>query len=437
MKQTFLHATVIAVTLALAAPAASANEAPGTLLSTSAVPASEGQRIRYTSTNEVGEIVEVTGALYDTPHARGLIALAPGTRGMADHCAPSAGEALLSSIKGDSIGINYEAPLVGELTRAGYRVVVTDYIGLGTPGTHTYLNRIEQGHALIDAARATAKDNEAIAFWGYSQGGGAAAAAAELVADYAPELDVRATFAGAPPADPLAVMQQGTAGMLDTVVGYATVSYASTYPEFRDALDEYLTEEGHRWLAALEHHCITDAPIPHGDILTGGRTLAELALEDERFTRTLNHNTLGQVGVSMPIMVMTNPDDDLVPAPQAIQLAKDYEAHGSDVTREIVELHGTVSNPLSSLIAPDFEEADALARASSYPISNIPVAGHAAPLLFNYGDALEWLAKYMPGKQVNPGQVAVTTVVAILAVIAALVPVLAPGFWPAVGRMFT
>ena len=43
----------------------------------------------------------------------------------------------------------------------------------------------------------------------------------------------------------------------------------------------------------------------------------------------------------------------------------------------------------------------------------------------------------MPEKQINPGQVAATTVVAILAVIAALVPVLAPGFWPAVGQMFT
>ncbi|SNV83012.1 secretory lipase [Corynebacterium imitans] len=436
MKHTFLRATALAVVLALAPPAV-ASEAPGTLLATSTVPATSGERIRYTSTTEAGEIVEVTGALYDTPHARGLIALAPGTRGMADHCAPSAGAAMLSSIEGDSIGINYEAPLVSQLTRAGYRVVVTDYIGLGTPGTHTYLNRIEQGRALIDAARATAHDDEAIAFWGYSQGGAAAAAAAELVADYAPELDVRATFAGAPPADPLAIMRQGSAGMLETVVGYATISYASTYPEFRDALDDYLTEEGHRWLAALEAHCITDPPIPHGEILTEGRTLAELAADDERFTRTLNHNKLGQVGVSMPIMVMTNPDDDLVPEPQATQLAEDYAAHGSDVTHELVQLRGTVTNPLSSLTAPVFEEAGKLARASSYPISNIPVAGHAAPLLFNYGDALEWLAQYMPGKQINPGQVAATTVVAILAVIAALVPVLAPGFWPAVGRMFT
>ncbi|WP_284522663.1 lipase family protein [Corynebacterium aquatimens] len=98
--------------------------------------------------------------------------------------------------------------MVRELNKSGYRVVVIDYIGLGSEGTHTYLNRVEQGHALIDAARATAKPGEKVGFWGYSQGGGAAAAAAELVADYAPELNVVGTFAGAPPADPIAVLEQ-------------------------------------------------------------------------------------------------------------------------------------------------------------------------------------------------------------------------------------
>ena len=131
----------------------------------------------------------------------------------------------------------------------------------------------------------------------------------------------------------------------------------------------------------------------------------------------------------MCIRDRTNPDDDLVPAPQATQLAEDYAAHGSDVTYTRVQLAGTADNPLSSLTAPALEDAGALARASSYPISTTPGAGHAAPLVFNHGDALQWLAKYMPRKQINPGQVAATSVVAILAVIAALVPVLAPGFW--------
>ena len=36
-------------------------------------------------------------------------------------------------------------------------VVVTDYIGLGTPGRpHTYMNRDDQAHAMLDAARVAA-----------------------------------------------------------------------------------------------------------------------------------------------------------------------------------------------------------------------------------------------------------------------------------------
>jgi alpha-beta hydrolase superfamily lysophospholipase len=90
----------------------------------------------------------------------------------------------------------------------GFAIVMTDYQGLGTPGLHTYIGRVPQGNAMLDAARAAKKlpdtslDPEGpLAFWGYSQGGGAAASAAELASSYAPELKVVGTYAGAPPAD--------------------------------------------------------------------------------------------------------------------------------------------------------------------------------------------------------------------------------------------
>ena len=57
---------------------------------------------------------------------------------------------------------------------------------------HTYVNRLSEGHAMPDGARAamqlpdTSLDHHGpVAFWGYSQGGGAAASAAELAASYA------------------------------------------------------------------------------------------------------------------------------------------------------------------------------------------------------------------------------------------------------------
>lgn len=374
-----------------ARPGAATGARPGQLGDTARVGTTGAQRITYTSANEAGEIVSVTGAFYDTPGAKGLIALAPGTRGMGDHCASSAPYGMLAEVTGSSVNVNYESPVVRMLTGAGYRVVVTDYIGLGSEGVHTYLNRVDQGRALIDAARATAHDNEKIGFWGYSQGGGAAAAAAELVAEYAPELNVVGTFSGAPPADPLAVLETGTEGLVDVVTGFAAISYAATYPEFREALEENLTAEGIEALTRLSEACAIDGARVLGKPLRSytvdGRTFAQLARDDERIASALRHNTLGRVPVSAPIMVLTNPDDDLVPEPQATQLAADYCALGAPVEYRRVVVPGTPSMPLFT----------AASGSSSYPVPRIPVAGHASPLLLDTGHAIQWMDQRFAG----------------------------------------
>lgn len=366
-----------------------AGTAAGDLDAKQHVGGSEGKRIRYTSTNEHGEKVPVTGALYDRPFSRGLVALAPGTRGLGDQCAPSAASSMLSSLGADgTVNVNYEAPMVQMLRNAGYRVVVTDYIGLGTDGVHSYLNRVEQGHAVIDAARAVAKPGEKVAFWGYSQGGGAAAAAAELAGDYAPELNVVGTFAGAPPADPLAVLQQGSGPMLNAVAGFAAASYAESYPEFSDALDEHLTDDGKIWLEGLKTSCVVDASAApqksFDDIFIDGKSFAEIAEEDDRIGKYLERNKLGKVKPDAPIMVLTNPDDDLVPEPQATQLAEDYCVLGADVEYRRVAVPGSPTQPLSS------------GRLELTP--RAPGSGHALPLILQTNNVVDWLTDRFEGK---------------------------------------
>lgn len=358
------------------------------------------ERIRYTSTNERGELVPVTGALYTTPKAKGLVALAPGTRGLGDQCAPSYGAAMLSTVgssesEAPTVNINYEAPMVRMLTDAGYSVVVTDYIGLGTSGLHSYLNRVEQGNALIDAARATAEPGQKVAFWGYSQGGGAAAAAAELVADYAPELNVVATFSGAAPADPLAVLEQGTAPMLTAVAGFATASYMDTYPEFNEAMSEYLTPKGKAWLEGLKTSCIIEAsatsPTDFSELFTSGKDFAELVRSDDRLRTYLDHNKVGTSPVSAPIMVLTNPDDDLVPSPQATQLAEDYCSISAPVEYRRVVVPGSPTQPFSSTLEKATER-------SSLPTNRYPGSNHAIPLVLETGHAIDWLNDRFDGK---------------------------------------
>lgn len=79
--------------------------------------------------------------------------------------------------------MQYEGVGITSLLSRGHAVVVTDYEGLGTPGTHTYMVREAQAHAVLDAVRAAAQVSGSgvtatapVALAGYSQGGGATAA---------------------------------------------------------------------------------------------------------------------------------------------------------------------------------------------------------------------------------------------------------------------
>ena len=93
---------------------------------------------------------------------------------------------------------------------AGVAVVFTDYIGLGTlDRVHSYVNRVDEGHAVLDAARAAQQlavigvprvdvpDDGPVGIYGYSQGGGASAAAVELQPSYASELKLKGAAVGA------------------------------------------------------------------------------------------------------------------------------------------------------------------------------------------------------------------------------------------------
>lgn len=333
---------------------------PGELMARKRAGGSKGERIRYSTTNERGEIVPVTGAVFETKNPKGTVVVAPGTRGMGDQCAPSAGSSMLGGVSGSSVNVNYEAPFVEKLRRAGYRVVVTDYIGMGTPGAHTYLNRVDQGHAVIDAARAVTPAGEKVLFYGYSQGGGATAAAAELHPTYAPELNVVGTFSGAPPADPLAVLQQGNRS-LEGVTAFVIASYSYSYPEFAAAVGEHATADALRYIDAVSHACVGEGAMSSasfGDLSRTDTTTIELAENDPRIRDVLELNKLGKVALETPMLVIASPQDTLVPYPQAEQMARDYCALGSDIEFRAVTVADHWAKAGVSHIVPVISESD-------------------------------------------------------------------------------
>lgn len=195
---------------------------PGSLISATTMPAfsttEAGQQMRaarvvYRSTNgDTGQPTEVSGSVFvplgEAP-ATGwpVIAFAHGTTGIDQPCAPS---------QSDTLGNHVY--WVSKLIDRGFAVALTDYEGLGYPGVHPYLDSPTAGYNVVDSVRALRQTFPRVsAVWaalGGSQGGGAAWAADEEAATYAPELSLVGAGAWAPAADVVGLVDKSIAGTL-------------------------------------------------------------------------------------------------------------------------------------------------------------------------------------------------------------------------------
>ena len=351
----------------------------------------DATRIMYRSTDVHGNPMAVTGTYFepynDWPGGgpRPLIVYGPGTQGQGDQCAPS--RQFNQGIHWRpylDLAFNYEELFVSTMVARGFAIVMTDYQGLGTPGLHTYVGRVPQGDAMLDAARAAKKlpgtslDPEGpIAFWGYSQGGGAAASAAELAPSYAPELKVVGTYAGAPPADLKELFPYADGSVLVGAVGYALNSVMTAYPEHADAIRSKLTPRGEDMLFKVADQCIAETiakfmfrhlqPYFNEDI-------NEL-VNEEPFSSLFDEQRIGRLKPNAPVMILSNRYDPLVPWTAANQLGRDWCAQGADVQ------FWTNEEP---------------------PFLNKAIVNHALPMLVDGERAMQWIADRFNGLPSTP-----------------------------------
>lgn len=201
---------------------------PGTIIRAEAFSAPPGAaaayRVLYRSTTGSGKPVAVSGVIIVPKSAapaggRPIVSWAPATSGIARSCARS----MSPRIYRDMYGLQ-------DMLNRGFVVAATDYAGLGTPGTHAYLIGADQGHAVLDAARAAralpeAEAGNGVVAAGYSQGGHASLFAGQLAGSYAPELDLKGVAASSPPTDLGALIRETS----DDPVGrvFATFALAS------------------------------------------------------------------------------------------------------------------------------------------------------------------------------------------------------------------
>ncbi|OZM71428.1 lipase [Amycolatopsis antarctica] len=295
------------------------------------------QRIMYRSTDTAGEPMAVTGTVL-TPLVpwigageRPIVGYAPGTQGIGDDCAPSIAAAA---------GMEYEGPFIAGLLARGYAIALTDYQGLGTPGDHTYTNRLAQGHAVLDVVRAAQRLPEAnlpdagpVATAGYSQGGGASAAAGELAAEYAPELDLKGVYAGAVPAELGAVAKNLDGAYAAGFLGYALAGLSAAYPDL--GIENVLNHKGKRLLDEVRQQCTIEviagqAFTRTADLTVDGRPLSAY-LDEEPYASVVAEQRIGDSAPEVPTLVVHSALDDIVPYAQGRDMARDWCSGGTRV----------------------------------------------------------------------------------------------------------
>lgn len=304
------------------------------------------QRVVYQTLDVDGRPVATSGALYDStarwngPGPRPTIVIGPGTQGQGDACAPSRNLETALGVNPQTGGAvpSYEQAFALVLAAQGFRVMVIDYIGLGTPGVHTYSDRVEQAHAMLDGARAArALSGDApVVFWGHSQGGGASAAAAELAPVYAPDVDLRAAYASAPPADLLAVLDHIDGSTLTGAIGYAINGMSERFPAVQQVVDRQVNGAGRAALADIAGLCTLDLRSAYGMRTTNewthsGRSLGELIRSEPEALRVLDHQRIGRLRPEVPVMVAGGVNDDIIPLGQVEQLGRDWCEQGTAV----------------------------------------------------------------------------------------------------------
>lgn len=230
--------------------------------------AAEQYRIAYTTTDKLGKPAVATAAVFLPRGERPdggwpVVAWTHGTVGLGDECAPSINPRIPRDVE-----------YLGRWLDLGYAIVAPDYVGLDTPGVHSYLNGKQSAIESVDSVAAlqnmkASKDkngpvlDKKWAVIGQSQGGGVALHVAHRATELSRKLglDYRgAVVTGAPayieefitklgPSFPPAPLPAGM-----QVYGlYILGAVREAYPDID--FDSALTDEGRRMIAAAQHSC--------------------------------------------------------------------------------------------------------------------------------------------------------------------------------------
>ncbi|MCV7179871.1 lipase family protein [Mycolicibacterium sphagni] len=280
----------------------------------------------------------VTTVLIPTGHAnqvRNVVSYQCAIDAVAARCFPS--YALRRHARSLGSIAQLEYLLIAAALAEGWVVSVPDHEGpdgmWGAP--------FEPGYAVLDGLRATlgferfglAADNK-IGLWGYSGGGLASAWAAEVHAEYAPELNVVGAVLGSPVGDLGHTFRRLNGSYLAALPALVVSALAKTYPDLNRVIEQNATEEGLALLRRLERMTTAEAVIrlfrTDMDDLVRPPLDEVLAMPEVQYV--FENIKLGKATPDLPVLIVQAVHDSVIAVEDIDDLAHTYAMGGAQVT---------------------------------------------------------------------------------------------------------
>lgn len=271
---------------------------------------------------------------------------------VAGSCFPS--YALRRGSKAVGAVAQLEFLLIAAALAEGWAVSIPDHEGpqgiWGAP--------YEPGYHVLDGLRAALNHDPLnlaadtpIGLWGYSGGGLATAWAAEVYAEYAPELKVVGAVLGSPVGDLGSTFRRLNGTLFSGLPAMVVAALAHVYPDLDQVISDHVTDEGKALLQSIEEMTTSAAVIrmARKDMGTLVDQPLEQILDSPAVRHVFDSIKLGTAAPSIPVLIVQAVHDELISVENIDQLAEVYRAGGTDVTyhRDMLSEH-LLLHPMSA-----------------------------------------------------------------------------------------
>jgi alpha-beta hydrolase superfamily lysophospholipase len=230
-----------------------------------------------------------------------------------------------------------ELLLIAAALAEGWAVSIPDHEGR----TGMWGAPYEPGYFILDGVRAALSaerlglsPSAPVGLWGYSGGGLATAWAAELCADYAPELDIVGAVLGSPVGDLGHTFRRLNGTFLSGLPAMVIAALAHIYPDLDRVIYEHANDEGRALLQRLEGMTTVGAVLRMAKKDVGvylDRPLEEILTMPE-VQHVFDSIKLGATVPTPPVLIVQAVHDYLIDVEDIDELANTYSTGGADVT---------------------------------------------------------------------------------------------------------